>query len=93
MSEAFDDGLEPTGLKTESMLTTIDNPHDPFDDYDQWLAYDLRHGHNTNSYLARIVVTSDELSETDQELAIETAIDEIIYENVNGLYRKVSRET
>ena len=75
-----------------AMLTTIDNPHDPFDDYDAWFAFDNRKGHHTPGFLARIVVLSDELSENDQNLAIEDAIDEIVKENINGLYKKVTRE-
>ncbi len=74
------------------MLTTFDNPYDPFDKYDEWYDYDSRHGHHTPSFLARITIFSDELSEADQSLAIEDAIDEIVSENVSGLYRKVVRE-
>lgn len=73
-------------------LTTIDNPHDPIDDFPAWFAFDTASGYNSISFLARIVVTSDDLSEFDQEQAIERAIDEIIKENVNGVYRKVVRE-
>lgn len=73
----------------ESMLTTIDNPFDPFTHYDEWLAFDLRVGHNTNELLARVVITSDELSEEDQSVAIEAAIDEIVHYNVSGVHRKV----
>lgn len=76
----------------EAMLTTIDNPYDPFDRYEDWYAYDNRMGYHTPSFLARIVVNSEELSDTDQLLAIENAIDEIVNENVSGLYKKVSRE-
>ncbi len=72
----------------ESMLTTIDNPYDPFTQYDDWYAYDSRRGHHTPGYLARVTVLSDETSEADQSLAIEDAIDEIILENINGLYKK-----
>ncbi len=76
----------------QSMLTTTDNPYDPFDQYDEWYAYDTRVGHHTAGFLARIVVMSDEISELDQSLAIEFAIDEIVSENINGLYKKVTRE-
>lgn len=76
----------------ESMLTTIDNPHDPFEDFDAWFAYDARSGYNTPGFLARIAVVSPELSEADESLAIEQAIDEIVKENVLGIYKKVSRE-
>lgn len=74
------------------MLTTYDNPHDPFDDYPAWYSYDISSGYHTPSFLARIVKTSHEMSDADQELAIELAIDEIVRENVLGIYRKVTRE-
>jgi hypothetical protein len=74
------------------MLTTTDNPYDPFDDYDEWYAYDNSKGYNTPGLLARITITSDELSEPDQYLAIDQAIDEIVLENVSGIYKKVSRD-
>lgn len=77
----------------EVMLTTIDNPHDPFTDYDAWYAYDYRKGYHTPGLLARVAVVSDELSDVDQHLAIERAIDEIVKENVSGVHKKVSRET
>lgn len=76
----------------ESMLTTTDNPFDPFTQYDQWLSFDLALGYNTNGFLARILISSDELSEADQRLANEMAINEIVTENVTGMYKKVSRE-
>ena len=74
------------------MLTTFDNPFNPFDNYDAWRAYDIASGHHTEAYLARVVVLSPDTSEVDQELAIEEAIDSIIKENVTGLHRKVSRQ-
>jgi len=76
----------------ESMLTTVDNPYSPFDEFDEWLAYDMSKGYNTLPFLARITVTSDELSDADQLQANEDAIDEIISENVLGLYKRVTRE-
>ena len=75
-----------------AMLTTYDNPHDPFDDYDSWYQFEQRAGYHTPSFLARIVKDSPELSEPDQMLALEQAIDEIVKENTLGIYRKVTRE-
>lgn len=75
------------------MLTTTDNPYNPFTHYDEWRAYDEAHGYYTSSYLARIVRTSDSLSEADQSLAIDQAVDEIVQENVLGIYRKVESNT
>lgn len=75
-----------------SRLTTIDNPHDPFDDFKAWFAFDAQAGYHTPSFLARIVQGSDQLSEQDEEDAITFAIDEIVRENVTGVYKKVTRE-
>ena len=74
----------------ESMLTTVDNPYNPFTHFDEWYAFDMAAGYFSSALLARIVRTSDDLSEADQSLAIEQAIDEVVRENVLGIYRKVS---
>ena len=71
------------------MLTTIDNPYDPETQWDEWSAYDTSHGYNTSGLLARIALSSEELSDADQDDAREQAIDEIIKENVLGIFRKV----
>lgn len=71
------------------MLTTVDNPFNPSTHYREWHAYDLMLGHNTASFLARVARTSDDLPEAMQRRDINRAIDEIVKENINGLYRKV----
>jgi hypothetical protein len=78
-------------METEYMLTTVDNPYDPFTQFDEWDAYDRQAGYYTTAFLARVVRTSDELSSSEQSVAIDQAIDEIVSENVNGMYKKVSR--
>jgi hypothetical protein len=72
----------------EHMLSTVDNPFNPVTQFDEWNVWDQSAGYNTLAYLARVVVTSDELSPTLQSQAIEEAIDEVVSEN-NGLYIKV----
>lgn len=74
----------------EVMITTTDNPFSPFTEFDEWRKYDEAAGYYTLPYLARVTRTSDELSYSDQELAIEQAIDEIAQENILGIYRKVT---
>lgn len=74
-----------------SMLTTIDNPHNPFIKFDEWLAFDESKGYYTNEYLARVTKGGYELSEADDDLAQELAIDEILRINVLGIYRRVRR--
>lgn len=78
---------------TEYMLTTVDNPFNPFTEFDEWFTWDINAGYNTPSLLARITMSSSDLSETDQALAVQQAIDEIVTENVSGMFRKVSRNS
>lgn len=73
-----------------SMLTTIDNPYSPFTQFDDWYAFDEQKGYHSTSYLGRIAKTSNELSETDYEEAINEAIDEIIDYDILGIYKKVT---
>jgi hypothetical protein len=75
-----------------TMLTTIDNPFDPFEQFIEWSAFDEAKGYYTCAYLARIVKTSNELSEEDESIAIEQAINEIIELNILGIYKRVSKE-
>lgn len=73
------------------MLTTVDNPYDPFTRFDEWYQFDEASGYHTCGLLARFTFSSLELSESDQELSIDYAIDEILKENPLGVHRKVVR--
>lgn len=75
------------------MVTTTDNPFSPFTQFDEWFRFDEAQGYHTCQYLARVTRTSDELSFSDQELAIEQAIDSIVELNVLGIYTKVSHSS
>lgn len=75
-------------MMNEHMLTTTDNPYNPVTQFDEWLTWDQSHGYNTLSYLSRVAMTSNSLSQLDQSQAIEQAIDDIIELN-GGLYTKV----
>ena len=59
-----------------TMLTTKDNPFDPFEQFDSWLRFDMDKGYNSCSYLARIAKTSDQLTEKENAIhAIKTGLD------------------
>ena len=70
-------------------LTTIDNPFNPFTDYDKWFGFEVEHGYNTAAYIGRVAHTSDLMSEYEEEQEIERAIDEVIKLDPFGIYKKV----
>lgn len=72
-----------------AMLTTIDNPYNPFEQFTEWFLYDVEKGYNSCCYLARIAKTSDQMSDAENEEETEHAIDEILKYDFMGIYRKV----
>lgn len=80
-------------METDYMLTTIDNPFDPFEQFTSWYLFDVEKGYNTSSRLARIAKLSDDLSQVEVDREMERAIDEIIKYDFMNIYKKVSRKS
>ena len=51
-----------TDNKEESMLTTYNNPYNPFTNFDEWLAFDMQNGTDCSGLIARMyeVVRNEE---------------------------------
>lgn len=76
----------------QCMLTTFDNPYNPFDDFTKWWLWDVTHGYNSCALLARVSGNKDELTDEEQSASIEKAIDSIIDCDFFHVYKKVKRE-
>lgn len=74
------------------MLTTTDNPFDPFTQWDDWYLYDFTCGYRTCEYLDRIACTSSDFSDEKNDKELERAMDEIVALNPLGIYVKKVRE-
>lgn len=72
-------------------ISTDDNPFDPFNDFNRWYNFDVEHGYHSCALLARVSATSNELPQSDQDRAVEAAIDTIVQLNLSGHHIKVSR--
>lgn len=79
-------------MKDSCMLTTFDNPYDPFEQFSSWFLFDVEKGYNSCAYLGRIARTSEQLSDDENDLEIERAIDEIIKYDFRNIYKKVSKK-
>lgn len=76
------------------MLTTKDNPFDPFTQFREWFLYDVKNGYNTCGLIARISpYSTDDLSPGEIHRDNERTIDEIL-KNVDfmDIYKKVYKE-
>lgn len=72
------------------MLTTTDNPYSPFDQFEQWQLYDIEKQYFCCELLARIVHLEEDMSEKEKEEAIDRAIDEIVKNDLRGIYARAN---
>lgn len=78
-------------MAKEYRLSTIDNPFDPFSEFDDWYLFDMEKGYNTCAYLARISNASSELTDEENDEENERAIDDILKYDPTGIYIRVER--
>lgn len=73
------------------MLTTFDNPYDPFEDFSLWYMFDMEKGYNTCGYIARLTKYDNSMSQKEEEQDIEEVIDRIIACDPFHIYKKVTK--
>lgn len=78
-------------MSNECMLTTFDNPFDPFEQFTSWFLFDVEKGYNTCSYLGRIAHLTDDMTALETNEEIERAIDDIIKYDFMNIYKKVTK--
>jgi hypothetical protein len=79
-------------MERRCALTTVDNPFNPFEQFTSWFLFDEEKGYHSCAYLARIARTSSQLSDVENDLEVERAIDEIIKYDFTNIYRKVTQQ-
>lgn len=74
------------------MLTTVDNPFDPKDQFDAWFLFDTQNGYNSCALLAHLSDTNDLRPDEYIDQEIEATIDNIVENDPLHLYKKVVYE-
>ena len=74
------------------MLTTLDNPFDPFDDFTSWFMFDCEKGHNTSSRLARIAKIDSEMTQKEVDDEMDRAMDLIVKYDFEDKYIKIQEK-
>ena len=76
-------------MATQCMLTTFDNPYNPFDQFEEWFLFDMNQGYNTCGYLSRVADLPNDLSDDEEKEITEQAIDSIIQHDFLNIYKKI----
>lgn len=77
---------------TVKWLTTTDNPFDYFNEFEKWNAWDMTHGYNTCSYLARVANITTNLGPVEAIREMNQVVEEAADLNVTGNYRLISQD-
>lgn len=78
-------------MENEIMLTTVDNPFNPFDNFDSWLLFDKEKGYNSCERLARLLQITDDMSQVEVERERIRAIDRLIELDFTNTFARVTR--
>nr|DAR66128.1 MAG TPA: hypothetical protein [Caudoviricetes sp.] len=66
------------------MLTTEDNPFNPWTQYELWRRWDIDHGYNLESYIASLMPMLNDSSIEDYEHTWSVAVSSMLEENIFG---------
>ena len=79
-------------MEQQFMLTTFDNPFNPFVDFSSWYMFDCEKGHNTSSRLARIVNIDSEMTQKEIDEERERAMNLIVQYDFEDIFFKGTEE-
>lgn len=85
--------MDSSNEKDSIMVTTVDNPVNPFTDFDQWFTTDMHLGHNTCGVLASLSKVSEDLTDALNEEAITNAINIMTSDEFGGIFIKVNKDS
>lgn len=79
-------------IMDDYMITTIDNPWNPFTHYHEWLSFDMRHCYNTQEWLAALTKTSNDLMDEEIKEQIDAGALSLLSLDPYGLHVKVYKD-
>lgn len=71
------------------MITTTDNPFNPINDYTNWYVWDCQQGYYTQDCLIQVAALNPDMSDAEEEAAIQQAIFTMLEDDVLGIYAVV----
>ena len=79
-------------MESKVMITTFDNPFDPFEQFTLWDLFDKEHGYNSWERIVRLANFTEDMSLKEEDAEIERAIDRLIDIDPISMWKKVKKE-
>lgn len=73
----------------DCMVTTMDNPWNPFTHYHEWLSYDMEKGYNTGEWIHILTRTSNDLLPEEVDEQIDAGIARLLEIDPYGIHVKL----
>lgn len=83
--------LEQLVLDDQVLISTTDNPFNPFLDFDNWYAEDIRLGHDTTGLMQRLFVDYPDMSDRDNAIEYARVVRELFQIDSGELYTLIKR--
>ena len=75
-------------MSGECMLTTVDNPYDPFEQFTLWLMFDKERGYNTSERLMRLANITEDMTQIEIDEEVDRAMDRLIELDFTNTFKK-----
>lgn len=79
-------------MAKQCLLSTVDNPFDPFEQFDEWFLFDVEMHHDCCAKLGRIAKVEEAMSDEEYWLEVDRAIDEIISNDPTNTYIRIVKD-
>nr|DAQ77779.1 MAG TPA: hypothetical protein [Caudoviricetes sp.] len=83
--------LEQACLRHDVLVTTVDNPINPFVDFEGWMNLDIAMGYDTCSLVNQMFMGYDNMSDEDQAIEYARMIRDLFAHDPLGVYTLAKR--
>lgn len=71
------------------VLTTVDNPYSPVDEFKKWYIWDYQHGYMTAQRVAKVAKTNRYMTDAEAQRIINGVVDDFIRLDDAGIYKRI----
>lgn len=83
--------LEQACLRHDVLVTTVDNPINPFVDFEGWMNLDIAMGYDTCGLVSQMFMGYDNMSDEDQAIEYARMIRDLFAHDPLGVYTLAKR--
>jgi hypothetical protein len=75
------------------MITTFDNPYNPFDEFNLWLMFDKEKGYNSCERMMRLANITEDMTQIEIDAECDRAMDRLIELDFTNTFPRFFRDS